>query len=224
MNTGPAVIVNKSGALASLIKGLFGTVIVLLICGTALGLYGLHVADKFVGGTAISTLRNIPELVRSLPDWRQFPPILAEPLNDRRALDYADRLEVKTHYRPVAQSKSGEVGVVEVTVTNAGTEVVSMATLRLLVEDDSSQAFDRLYSLATPAAFEGTGWNGPLPPGATRRLVQGLGAIQGQPRITAELSDLRVWQGPPVPAPAAQPDPRPVTDLPSAAAKANRAS
>lgn len=222
MNTGPAVIVNKSGALASLIKGLFGTVIVLLICGTALGLYGLHVADKFVGGTAISTLRNIPELVRSLPDWRQFPPILAEPLNDRRALDYAERLEVKTHYRPVAQSRSGEVGVVEVTVTNTGTEVVSMATLRLLVEDDGSQAFDRLYAVATPVACEGTSWNGPLPPGASRRLVQCLVAIEGQPRITAELSDLRVWQGPP--APGAQPDPQPVADPPSAAVKANQAS
>lgn len=224
MNTGPAVIVNKSGALASLIKGLFGTVIVLLICGTALGLYGLHVADKFVGGTALSTLRNVPELVRSLPDWRQFPPILAEPLNDRRALDYADRLEVKTHYRPVAQSKSGEVGVVEVTVTNTGTEVVSMATLRLLVEDDGSQAFDQLYALATPVAFEGTSWNGPLPPGASRRMVQGLVAIEGQPRITTELSDLRVWQGPPVPAPAAQPGPGPEAAPRSAAAKANQAS
>lgn len=224
MNTGPAVIVNKSGALASLIKGLFGTVIVLLICGTALGLYGLHVADKFIGGTALSTFQNVPELVRSLPDWRQFPPILAEPLNDRRALDYAERLEVKTHYRPVAQGKSGGIGVVEVTVTNMGTEVVSMATLRLLVEDEGSQAFDRLYALATPVAFEGTSWNGPLPPGASRRFVQGLVAIEGQPRITAELSDLRVWQGPPVPAPAAPPGPQPVTDPPSAAAKANPAS
>ena len=224
MNTGPAVIVNKSGALASLIKGLFSAVIVLLICGTALGLYGLHVADKFVGGTALSTFRNIPELVRSLPDWRQFPPIIAEPLNDRRALDYAERLEVKTHYRPVAQSKSGEVGVVEVTVTNTGTEVVSMATLRLLVEDDSSQAFDQLYSLATPVAFEGTCWNGPLPPGATRRLVQGLVAIQGQPRITAELSDLRVWQGPPTVSPVSQPEAQPAMVPSAASATADDAS
>lgn len=221
MNTGPAVVVNKSGAVASLIRGVFSTVIVLLICGTALGLYALHVADKFVGTTALETLQSIPELVRSLPDWRQMPPVIAEVLNDRRALDYADHLQVTTKYRRVDQDARGSSGLVEVVVTNTGPEVVSMATLRLLVEDDSAVAFDRLYALATPLGCAEADWRGPLPPGGTRRLLQGLRAVVGEPRITVELSDLRVWEGP-IGSPPASDSP-PTALVPSALVPANDA-
>ena len=196
MNTGPAVVVNKGGALASLIKGVFSTVIVLVLCATVLGLYGLRVADKLVGTTALETLQSIPELVRSLPDWRQLPPLLTDALNDRRALDYAGHLEVATRYRAVDQNARGGRGLVEVVVTNTGTEVVSLATLRLLVEDDSAEAFDRLYAVATPAGCAELDWRGPLPPGGTRRLLQGIVSVAGEPRITVEWSDVRVWNGP----------------------------
>jgi hypothetical protein len=196
MSTGPAVVVNKGGFLTALVKGIFGTLIVLLICGTALGLYGIHIADRFMGlpGQALSQL---PELMRSLPDWQSLPPVIADVLNDRRALDYRRFLDVSTKFRAV-QTERGNDGVATVEVVNKGKETVSLLSLRLLIEDEGPEHVERVFLAATPVGCERE-WPGLLPPGESRRIAQRVYRLVGEPKVTVEVTDIRVWNGPVTP-------------------------
>ncbi len=194
---GPAVVVNKGGFLSSLVKGVFGTVMVVVVCGTALGLYGIYVLDKNVGGF-------VSAIASSLPEWQQaMPPVIADALNDERALDYRRLVEVRARVVRGGKEPDGE-GLLEIVAVNNGDRVVSLLSLRVLVEDESEEhALSLAVMAATPLALEGD-WIGPLAPdGAVRKIVRPLRHIVGKPEVTVEVTDLRVWKGPLHNAPAA---------------------
>lgn len=194
MNSGPAVIVNKSGFFTALVKGVFGLLIVIVICATALGLFAMRMADKLVGDVTLETIANLPKIVESLPEWRELPPFVAEALNDHRDLAYRDNVEVATRLRTPAADSSR--GVVAIEVTNQGKEVISYLTLRLLVEDEGPRAVDRQYMVATPISCGDSDMPGPLAPGEKRTLLRNLVNLEGEARLATEVTDLRVWDGP----------------------------
>ena len=212
MNSSPSVIVNKGGPLTALVKGVFGIVMVIVVCGTALGLYALRMADRELGGITQQVLAAIPDVVRALPEWQKgLPPQLADALNDRRAFEYRGSLDVATKVRSGRGLDDGDA-VVTIEVTNNGDEVLSLLTLRLLVEDDSTKAADMNVVVATPAAIGD--WRGPLLPGQSRRIPQVIREVVGEPKVTVEVTDVRVWNGP---APKPQPESETTPQIPKVA-------
>jgi hypothetical protein len=179
--------VNKGGFLAALAKGLFGTIMVVVICGTALGLYGLYVVDKHVGGAAQQILANLPE-------WQKLlPPVLADSLNDRRAPEYRPSLDITARYVPAADQD--DRGQVVLNVRNNGTQTVSLLTLHTVVEDESDRRFCELtMTPATPLSFGDE--CGPLLPGSERQIAKAVWQVVGTPKIKFDVSELRVWNGP----------------------------
>jgi hypothetical protein len=195
MSTGPTVVVNKGGFFASLVKGIFGTITVTIVCATALGLYGMHTIHRYLPAPT-ELLAQIPNLLDSLPEWREMPPIVADLLNDRRDLDYGKNLIVKSPLRMATNTRSDDRdGVAEIEVTNTGKEVVSLLTLRVLVEDDSAEHVERTIFAATPVgACEN--WIGPLRAGEVRRFPVTVRRIVGDPKVSVEVTEVRVWNGP----------------------------
>jgi hypothetical protein len=187
MSTGPAVIVNKGGFFGALARGLFGAVITVVICGTALGVYGLHLADKHLSGLT-------RQVMTALPQWQQIlPPVLADALNDRRAPEYRESLDITSRYVPNARD-SGR-GALLIDVQNKGTQTVSLLTLHMVVEDQSDERFYELSTaVATPLSI--ADHRGPLPPGSSREIVQRLWHVAGAPQVKVEVNELRVWNGP----------------------------
>ena len=186
MSSAPAVIVNKGGFFSALAKGLFGTLTAIVVCGTALGLYGMYTVDKNFG-------RFAQQVFDALPHWQQaLPPVLADALNDRRAPEYRPSLEIATRYVP--SRKDSDRGVLVVDIQNTGPETVSLLALRLVVEDDSSERFATLsMTAATPLAFGDE--PGPLQPGSTRQVIRRLTHVAGEPKAKVEVSEVRVWNG-----------------------------
>ena len=212
MNSSPSVIVNKGGPLTALVKGVFGIVMVVVVCGTALGLYALRMADRELGGITQQVLAAIPDVVRALPEWQKgLPPLYADALNDRRALEYRKSLDVATKVRS-GHDMDDDSAVVTIEVTNNGSEVLSLLTLRLLVEDDSTKSADMTVAAATPVGIGN--WRGPLLPGQSRRIPQVIREIVGEPKVTVEVTDVRVWNGP---APKPQPESETAPQAPKAA-------
>jgi hypothetical protein len=195
MNGGPSVIVNKGGFLASLAKGLFGTVMVLLVCGTSLGIYGLHVANSNVhlftgqvGDIIQGVLARLPDLQKALP------PILADAANDRRALDYRDAVHIAARLERSGQEERDGTLVLE--VKNDGKDAISLLTVRVVVQDHSKARFCELPILvATPLQLEDQ-WRGPIQPGETRIVPRRLSDLVGDTKISTELTDLRVFNSP----------------------------
>jgi hypothetical protein len=187
MNTGPAVIVNKGGFFGALARGLFGTLMTVVICGTALGLYGLHLADKHVSNVT-------RQVMTALPQWQQIlPPVLADALNDRRAPEYRESLDITTRYVP--DEGNSRRGALVLDIQNRGTQTVSLLTLHMAVEDKSDEHFYELSTAAvTPLSI--ADHRGPLPPSSSREIVQRLWHVAGVPKVKVEVSELRVWNGP----------------------------
>jgi hypothetical protein len=196
MNSAPAVIVNKGGFLSAVAKGVFGTIMTVVLCGTALGLYGMYMADKHFGHFAQQVFDN-------LPHWQQaLPPLLADALNDRRAPEYRPALDITTRYVP--GRADSDRGVLVLDIQNKGPDTVSLLALRLVVEDESNERFSEINTLAvSPLPFGDE--PGPLQPGSTRQIVQRLTHIKGEPKAKVEVSELRVWNGPPAKAEEALP-------------------
>ncbi len=187
MNSGAAVIVNKGGFFSALVRGVFGTVITLLICVTALGLFGLHLADKHVSAVT-------REILETLPEWqRAFPPVIADALNDRRAPEYRDSLEITTKF--VADVRDDERGLIVLEIQNKGPETVSLLGVRMVVEDDSQRHVSE-HNTAAATPFVLADNPGPLLPGATRAIVQRLWDVAGVPKTRVEVTELRVWNRP----------------------------
>ncbi len=196
-HAGPSVIVNKTGFFTALVKGFFGTIIVLIICGTAVGLYGMSMA-KNLTGLPEDLVDRMPEIIRALPNWQELPPVVADALNDHRDLDYADQLDVETDF--VFSSGAEDRGLLKVKLTNNGDQAVSLAAVRVLFYDESTSFVDRPLYLATPMAMpschDGMCGPGPLPAGESRKMVLAIEKIVGDYEYSAEISDVRVWNGP----------------------------
>ena len=195
MNGGPAVVVNKGGFFAAVAKGLFSTIIVVLICGTALGLTGMYVFNSNVHLFTGQVSSIVHEVVTKLPDLQKaLQPLLADALNDHRDWDYRDQLAIKTRFERGA--KHEENGVVVLELKNNGKEAISFLTLRMTVEDDSDEAVCELpVFAASPIQIDGD-WRGPLQPGQSRIIARRVRDVVGEPTISTELTDLRVFLHP----------------------------
>jgi hypothetical protein len=211
MNAVPTVIVRKGGFLSALFHGLFGFLTALVICASGLGVYALHVADGKIAGF-LSITR---EVVAGLPQWQQnLPPLLAETLDDRRAPEYRGQVDISVE--KVTSPEGPGVDQTLVEVANRGSETISMLALNIVLEDRNGVPVrERRVYAASPLALDAAEWRGLLFPGDVRRfVVRCCGAAPGlQP--TAQITELRVWNGPRAdhPAVAAQTDVTPQVEV-----------
>jgi hypothetical protein len=189
MNGSPAVIVNKSGFLASVAKGVFGTIMVTLVCATALGVYALRTLDQ--------QATNITQgLFKAWPEWQDaLPPVLADALDDHRAPDYRKSVEVSARLVDAKRGREGTLVVVD--VKNNGPETVTLLALRLVVEDANKVPVrEALLYAATPLATE-CEWRGPLLPGSgVMRIPHYVYGAEDAARVTVEIRDIRVADKP----------------------------
>ncbi len=185
MHPAAAVVVRKGGFLSALVHGIFGTIIVVLVCGTVAGLYGLNVIDRHLGHMSTGVLA-------ALPEWQKLlPPSVAEAISDRRAPEY--RTSVGVEARFVLGESADERGTIVLEVVNNGSETVSLLSLRVVAED-ARQVPRHQESIfaATPVAFD-RDWPGPLLAGTTRRIaVPVWDARRRELKPIVEISDLRI--------------------------------
>jgi len=191
MSNMPAVIVRKGGFLGPLFYGLFGFLIAVVVCGTLLGGYGLHIVDS----TASGLFAIGGDLITNLPQWQKtLPPMLAEALNDRRAPEYREQIEVVVRTVPAPGDVGRELTLIE--VANNGTETVSVLALNVVLEDERGvPVYETRSYAATPVVINEDDWRGPLLPGSTRKFTQCCRHGKGL-RPIVEVAELRVWNGP----------------------------
>ncbi len=214
MSSGPAVIVNKGGFLSATAKGLFGTIMVVVVCGTALGLYSLRMVDMHIT-SAINEVGTVTEKVLAiLPDWQKnAPPQIADALNDRRAIDYRSSLKIAARVTK-GDGRRGDSEVV-VEVTNTGSEIVTLLPLRVVVENEEGTPVSELSAYAATPIQVCDEWRGPLLPGSvTRKFVVPMCKshnAKGDLKASVEITDLRVAKpaAAPVAVPGAMPVPAP---------------
>jgi len=188
MSGSPTVIVRKGGAISALAHGFFGFLATCVICASGLGFYAMTVFDR--QATRVLTLGG--SILTNLPEWSaSLPPVLSDALNDQRAFEYAP--SVKTHVWLAPTRRPDERQAV-IEITNTGERTISLLALNVSIENDDGVPLRsvRAYA-ATPVAFDDEDWQGPLPPGATRKLAWRLRVEDGDVEAHAEIVDLRVW-------------------------------
>ncbi|MFQ5806895.1 MAG: hypothetical protein ACE5I3_10640 [Phycisphaerae bacterium] len=192
MSNVPAVIVKKGGSLSALCHGLFGFCTVVVICASGLGIYALHVVNSKVGDAFAIT----GEWVSSMPEWQQnLPPMLAETLNSRRAVDYLAQVDVLARAVRSAREPGRDLTMIE--VVNNGSETITVLALNVVLEDEDGVPVRefRTYA-ATPLAFDEGEWRGPLLPGSTRKFTRCCYRHERGLKPTVEVAELRIWNGP----------------------------
>jgi len=188
-SSGPVNVVNKRmSALGVLFAGVSMVVITLILCGTAVTLYGMRVINlktQSIGDFVATAAQSLDELRDALP------PALAEAWQDRRRPDYLDELRVGVK---LAGAEGRDERVV-VDVENTGEEVVSLLSLRLIALDPKGSAIDDVNTwAATPMQLDDD-WRGPILPHSTRRFPIYSMDLSGVGSVTYEVSDIRVWGG-----------------------------
>ncbi len=190
-NPPPAVVVKKNGFLAALARGFFGTIMVVVLCGTALGIYGLRIVD----GKLDSILDFGGTIAGELEDWREvLPPMVSDAFNDRPGGDYDTNIQVKA--RLVESGRHADRVVFA--VTNTGQQAVSWLALNVVLKDDDGIPLDdfRVYA-ATPLPLADDDWRGPLRSGSTREFAvwkyHGRGHTE---QVAVEISELRLQNDP----------------------------
>jgi len=183
---------SRMSPITALIVGLFLFGGVGIASLTTVVLYTMRIADSNAAKLlhfAGNTVDGLPELLKSLP------PALADVLNDRRAPEYASNIDVKVKF--INDEASGMLRPV-VTVTNKGTEVISMLALHVAAMDENgTPRNDWTEVVATPLTIDND-WRGPLMPGNTRHVVlSGSRSLAGKSETlvaVAEIGDVRVWE------------------------------
>jgi len=197
MNSSPSVVVRKSGFLAALAKGVFGTLIAVVICGTALGVYGLRICDRHAETLSNEAMGLVHQVIALLPEWQKaLPPQFAEALHDRRAPEYREHIDV--HARLASSDTYRDQALAVIEVTNTGAETVSLLTLHVVLEDDDGiPLHESSVMAATPIVLDDD-WRGPLLPGSSRRMAlhSHRWSAQKVTSVTAELTDVRLWVAP----------------------------
>ena len=189
MMTGPT----RMSPITALFLGLFGVLAVGITSGTGIVLYGLRIANTNASSLlnlADSTIAGLPELIERLP------PALADLFDDRRAPDYAENLDVKVSF--LADKRSDRIRPV-MTVTNNGSSVVTMLTVRVAALNQEEVPLQEWTELvATPIALNDE-LRGPIFPGSTRHIVLRRGyrrTASGSAFTGAiEISELRIGVG-----------------------------
>jgi hypothetical protein len=189
------ITVRKHSFLSSVALGLSAIVITLLVTGTAVLLYTVHIAsDKTeqVFTLAQSAIQGLPELTHALP------PALADMLDDQRRPDYCKALAISAKATTAPDSHGRVRTTVE--VVNNGAEVVSLLSLRILILDEQNQPLCEAQEwAATPLAAD-EGWRGPIMPGARRHFVCYRGVrtscSDADLNTEVEITELRLWNKP----------------------------
>ena len=192
MSSSPTVVVRKGGVLTAFVSGVFGTLIVCVICGAALGFYALNVADRTVG----EVFDGGASLLQAVPELRESISIVADLLDDHRDLDYRDDVKVSARVAESGSRRHGQVVVLE--VTNTGSKTVTLMTARVVVSDENGvPAPERRTCIATPVQIDEDEWRGPLLPGSERRYAIPVWDCPDDTKLTVsvEVTDLRVWNG-----------------------------
>jgi hypothetical protein len=192
MSAAPTVVVRKGGFLSPLFHGVFGFLTVVVVCASGLGFYALHIANTKVDGLFDLT----SDVIGGLPEWqRNLPPLLGEILDDRRAPEYRQRVDVRVRTAPSPDRFERELTVVE--VANNGPETISVLALNIVLEnEDGVPVFDHRVYAATPVAADEGEWRGLLFPEDTRRFVVCRSGHECGLRPTVQVAELRVWNGP----------------------------
>lgn len=197
MSTMPAVVVRKGGFLSSFFNGLFGFLIVIVVCAGGLGFYALRIVDR-----RVDEVFALPgDVISSLPEWRRkLPSMVAEMLDDRRAPDYREQVAITVETRPSPENSSRAVTVVD--VANNGSETITVLALNVTLENaEGVPVSERRVYAATPIAIDEDEWRGPLLPAESRRfVVEHHGRCHGyQPGgmdSTIGVAEIRLWNGP----------------------------
>ena len=184
---------SRMSPLTALFFGLFFVGAVTIGSAATVVLYGMRIIDSKASALihfAGNTVEGLPELVQSLP------PAIGDILHDRRAPEYASRINVDVKLS--ADESSGTVRPV-LTVKNGGDVVVSLLAVRVAALDANGvPVSDWTEVVATPVAIDDD-WRGPLMPGATRYVVlsgrRSLAGKAGMVTAVSEIGDLRVWEG-----------------------------
>ncbi|MGD8454403.1 MAG: hypothetical protein PVJ57_21530 [Phycisphaerae bacterium] len=190
MSGSPAVVVKKGGALTAFISGVFGTLIVCVICGAGLGFYAMNLADRKVS-EFIQSGRTLLDVV---PELRESFGMVTDLLNDQRDPAYQQQLEVSAEV--VLGRGRFEDRAIVVEVANRGQDIVTYLTARVVLEGTEGTPLDEYRSfVATPISVPEQQWRGPLLPGSVRRFTipaRGVGADRDLV-ATIEVTDLRTW-------------------------------
>ncbi len=182
--------------LSSTAFGISAIIITIIISGTVVVLYGVHLAsDK--SERVITLAQNA---VRGLPEFQEaLPPALADMLDDRRQPDYAGELAITAKVTSPPGSHGRTRTSIE--IVNEGKEVVSLLSLRITLLDEHDDLISESQEwAATPIAIDNE-WRGPLMPGSKRRFVcwrhcghQAAPLDVVKPEV--EITELRVWNAP----------------------------
>lgn len=183
MNGSPSVVVNKGGFFSAVAKGLFGTIMVFMICVTVVGVFALRTLDRHT-----SDLVN--HVFEALPEWQAaMPPAIADALRDRSAPDYRGSIVLEAQVVPQAV---GEMSRVVITATNKGSETVSLLAVRTVIEDANGVPIDeRAHYLATPLSID-CDWPGRMYPDSPARRFGFCTLAKGGAKVAVEITDLRV--------------------------------
>ena len=182
----------RMSPLTALFIGIFGVGALTIAGVSSVVLYGMRIADNRITdvlGLAENTIDGLPELIESLP------PAIGDVLNDRRAPEYAGSLTVDVRFGRDEGGRSRPV----MTITNNGSEVVSMLAVRVAaLNGDGVPVGEWTEVVATPIAACDE-WRGPLMPYATRHVVLSrcyAPAVRNADGLTAvhEISEIRVWK------------------------------
>jgi hypothetical protein len=193
MDRYPQIIYRKHTFFSAVAMGLSALGVALIVSGTAVVLYGMHLAgeqpDTFVS-FAKEAVRWAPALQESLP------PALMDVLDDRRQPEYCSRLEIDAETK-LLDGRDGKLRTT-LKVVNKGGETVSLLSLRIVVLNakDEILAVSNQWA-ATPFTAEPQ-WRGPLRPGYQRyvafspREAFSRSARRGL-KTEVEITDIRIW-------------------------------
>ena len=190
MSSSPTVVVRKGGVLTAFVSGVFGTLIVCIVCGVGLGWYALNIADR-----KVSDVFGIGQsVIESLPEWSEsLPTAVSELLNDRRSPEYRTQLDYSVRLEPGRDHHGHSLAVVK--VSNNGAKTVTFMSARIVTNDQNGVP-DQDYRtfIATPIMVDEEQWRGPLLPGSSRTFVQRLWNSDQPADVSIEITDLRVWE------------------------------
>jgi hypothetical protein len=172
-----------------LVYGVCGVIGVAIVSVVGLGLYGMNMVDRkfdhvLAAGTGI--FRSLPEIRESLPA------VLSDALDDRRAPEYRDQMDVRVQVVPGGDGVGVSTLVLE--AVNSGPNVVTLLAVRVNLEDGEGRLLrsDTVY-IATPFAIEDE-WAGPILSGSTRRHAIRVRSWTPGATANIEVCDIRVWE------------------------------
>jgi len=185
----------KHTFLSSVAMGLSAIVVTLILSGTGVLVYGIHLASEKserVISLAQGAVQGLPMLTESLP------PVLSDMLDDRRQPDYSNALAITAKLTTAPGPYDGTRTAIE--IVNNGSEVVSLLSLRVIILDEHGRLISEGQEwAATPFAAD-CEWRGPIMPGSRRYFVSDRRlhdvSLVDELRPEVEITELRVWNRP----------------------------